>query len=105
MNKIILLSAGLMLALGGAAYAQAPGGGGGAGGPPGGGNFDITAQGAPLAACNADAKKVCAGKSGMETVTCLQSNQAKLSATCKTAVSSLGAGGPPGGGAGGPPGQ
>jgi hypothetical protein len=40
-------------------------------------------------ACKADAEHVCAGMSGQQLQQCLKSNQAKLSANCKDAVSKL----------------
>jgi hypothetical protein len=40
-------------------------------------------------ACKADAEKLCSGKTGEEARQCLQSNSAKLSSECKTAVSKL----------------
>jgi len=40
-------------------------------------------------ACKADAEHMCAGKTGQEMQQCLKSNQQKLSANCKDAVSKL----------------
>jgi hypothetical protein len=40
-------------------------------------------------ACRADAEHMCSGKTGQELNNCLKSNQAKLSSSCKDAVSKL----------------
>ena len=42
-------------------------------------------------ACDAEIKSTCSGKEGRETFRCLRANPDKLSATCKDALSRLGA--------------
>ncbi len=42
-------------------------------------------------ACDAEIKSTCSGKEGRETFQCLRANPDKLSASCKDALSKLGA--------------
>jgi membrane fusion protein, multidrug efflux system len=60
----------------------------------------------PMIACATDMKKLCNGKQGREAFACLGENQAKASATCKSAMAAAaaaraGGGGAAGGGYGG----
>jgi multidrug efflux system membrane fusion protein len=61
----------------------------------------------PMIACAADMKKLCDGKTGRDAMMCLRDNQAKTSATCKSAMAAAaaaranGGGGSGGGGGGG----
>jgi multidrug efflux system membrane fusion protein len=55
----------------------------------------------PLIACAADMKKLCNGKQGRDAFMCLRENQAKASATCKSAMAAAAAARANGGGGGG----
>ena len=78
-SNLILVST-LALASAGAALAQAP-----AGGPPAGGGGGRAAL---MAACGADIQANCAS-AGRGMRQCLNDNQAKLSASCKSALAAL----------------
>jgi hypothetical protein len=79
-----LLALASAAALAGAAQAQP--------GPPPGGGPSPEARAlfrAAREACAADAKSLCPDKTGREMMQCLRANPAKLSASCKDAMSKL----------------
>lgn len=82
----LVLAAALAALSAGTAMAQAPAGGGGGG------------RGMLMQACGADIQANCAGQQGRGVRQCLNDNQSKLSAACKTALAQMPARGAGGGG-------
>lgn len=75
MSRILFAAASVaFLALSGPAFAQ-----------------DATGAPAPLAACKADADKLCAGADGRDRMKCLRDNAANLSADCKAGMEKMAA--------------